>query len=273
MPKKPGAYYRPMNLDEALRYLSQPNSAPLAGGTKLLAKEEGLSLAAVVDLQDLGLNQIMLKADNLNVGAMVPLAALDEHLSRELGAAPAASLLRHAISLAGPNTYRNAATLGGICASRLPDSELLSALLAMDAALVFQGQAIETTSLEDYLDADEPAPGLITEILVPWADGRGASERVARTPKDYPIVSVAAWKPDEGPVRLAATGLGARPRRLPAAEAALQAGIDESAVDAAAAAASAANAHPGDFRGDAAYRAEMAGVLVRRVLNEIGFLT
>jgi CO/xanthine dehydrogenase FAD-binding subunit len=41
---------------------------------------------------------------------------------------------------------------------------------------------------------------------------------------------------------------------------------------AAAAAAKAANAHPGDFRGDANYRAEMAAVLTKRVLDEIGSL-
>ena len=71
MPKKPGAYYRPDNLDEALKYLSQPDTAPLAGGTELLAQEEGVSLAAVVDLQDLGLDQINLDDDRLRVGAMV----------------------------------------------------------------------------------------------------------------------------------------------------------------------------------------------------------
>jgi CO/xanthine dehydrogenase FAD-binding subunit len=39
------------------------------------------------------------------------------------------------------------------------------------------------------------------------------------------------------------------------------------AIAAAAEAARAATTHPGDFRGDAAYRAEMAAVLTRRVLG------
>ncbi len=38
---------------------------------------------------------------------------------------------------------------------------------------------------------------------------------------------------------------------------------------AAAEAASDANTHPGDFRGDAAYRADMAAVLTRRVLRQL----
>ena len=149
MPKKPGAYYRPNNLDEALQYLSQPDTAPLAGGTELLAQEEGVSLAAVVDLQDLGLDQIKLEDDRLNIGAMVRLDSMDQFLATELGTASAASLLRKAIGQAGPNTYRNAATLGGMCASRLPDSELLAALLVMEAVLVFEGQAADKIALAE----------------------------------------------------------------------------------------------------------------------------
>lgn len=269
MPKKPGAYYRPHSLAEALDYLSQPNSAPLAGGTELLAKEDGVLLAAVVDLQDLGLDQIKLENDHLRIGAMVRLAELDQHLATEFGTAPATALLRKAISQAGPSTYRNAATLGGVCASRLRDSELLSALLVLDAGLVYQGQGMDNVRLEDMLRDDEPVKGLITELLVPWVAGKGASQRVARTPKDYPIVSITAWEPETGKIRLAATGLGDRPMRLTAAEAKLESGKSATAVDAAATAASEANKHPGDFRGDAYYRAEMAGVLLRRVLNEL----
>jgi CO/xanthine dehydrogenase FAD-binding subunit len=56
---------------------------------------------------------------------------------------------------------------------------------------------------------------------------------------------------------------------LTTAEAELQGGKNEATVAAAAAASSAANEHPGDFRGNAEYRAEMAAILTRRVLNEL----
>ncbi len=267
MPKKPGAYYRPENMDEALHYLSQPDSAPLAGGTELLAQEEGVALAAVVDLQALGLDQIEMEGSCLKVGATVTLDNLDRYLERELGADAATALLRKAVGQAGPNTYRNAATLGGVCASRLADSELLAALLVMSANVIYWSPVISEMSLVDYLQAEEPIKGLITEISIPWSVGHGVSERVARTPKDYPIVSVSAWRPEGGSVRLAATGLGLRPKRLTTAESLLQAGINEQSVEQAAAVG--ANEHPGDFRGDANYRAQMAVVLIRRVLTEL----
>jgi len=269
MPKKPGAYYRPDDLDEALKYLSQPDTAPLAGGTELLAQEDGVSLAAIVDLQDLGLNQIGFDDNRLRVGAMVTLDEFDRFLATELGTAAATALLQKAIYLAGPNTYRNAATVGGVCASRLVDSELLAALLVFETVLVYRAPAVSMISLDEYLQGDEQTKGLITEIVIPWADGQGASARVARTPKDYAIVSVTSWQPASGSPRLAATGLGPRPFRLAVAEAELQMGQDEKAVAAASGAAGDANLHPGDFRGSASYRAEMAGVLTRRVLSEL----
>ncbi len=270
MPKKPAAYYRPTNLDEALRFLRQPNTLPLAGGTALLATEEGIG-AAVVDLQNAGLDHLSWADDGqlLRIGAMVRLTDLSEFLAPLTELQDAAALLREAVHRAGPNTYRNAATVGGIVASRLPDSELLAALLVLDATVSLRLPSSETVSLAAYLEDDERLPGLITEIIVYWPSGHGAAERVARTPADYPIVSVTAWRPDSGALRLAATGIGPRPVHLTAAEAALIGGLDDDSIAAAAQAAAASAHHPGDFRGNAAYRAEMAAVLTRRVLSSL----
>ncbi len=268
MPKNPTAYYRPTSVDEALRLLRQPNTVPLAGGTSLLATEAGTD-AAVVDLQDAGLNTLNWADDGrlLRLGAMTHLTDLDEFLAPLTNLEGEVALLRDALRRAGPNTYRNAATVGGIVASRLPDSELLAALLVLDATVSLRLPSPEIISLAAYLADDDPPPGLITELIIDWPPGRGRAERVARTPADYPIVSVALWQPRDGGPRLAATGIGPRPMRLTAAEAALRGGVNEATIAAAAEAARAAAHHPGDFRGDAAYRADMAAVLTRRVLG------
>lgn len=270
MPRKPTAYYRPSDLDEVLRFLHQPNTVPLAGGTNLLATEEGLD-SAVVDLQDAGLDQLTWADDGrlLRIGAMVKLADLEAFLDPLAGQSGAAALLQRAIHRAGPNTYRNAATIGGVIASRLADSELLAALLVLDATINMRLPAPETLTLAAYLREDERPPGLIIEIQIYWTIGIGASERVARTPADSPIVSVTAWRPADGALRLAATGVGPRPGHLSQAETALTARLDDSTIDTAATAAQDAADHPGDFRGDATYRAKMAGVLTRRVLSAI----
>ncbi|MAT99755.1 MAG: hypothetical protein CL608_21655 [Anaerolineaceae bacterium] len=269
MPQKPDSYHRPETLEEALELLTKPGSAPLAGGTKLLASETGLPGTAVIDLQALGLGQAKLIASGgtqtLALGATLTLTKLSQFLKAELAENEADSLLQGAIKKAGPNTYRNAATLGGTTASRLADSELLAALLVLEATVTLQSLSNENTiSLADYLtDAERPS-GLITTITVPVLAGSGTSHRVARTPADYPIVSITGWRLPDGSVRLAATGLGERPFRLSSAEQTAQVGVEEATV-----AASAANTHPGDFRGSASYRAEMAAVLTRRTLNQL----
>lgn len=270
MPTKPVAYHRPRNLDEALRLLRQPNTVPLAGGTHLLATETGVE-AAVVDLQDAGLDTLTWADDGriLRAGAMTRLAGLAAFLAPLSDHEGGAALLGEAIRRAGPNTHRNAATVGGLVASRLPDSELLAALLAMDATVTLRLPAAETITLAAWLSDDDQPPGLVVELDIYWPQGKGRIERVARTPADSPIVSVTLWQPDDGAPRLAATGVGPRPVRLGAAEAALQGGLDEASIEAAGEAARAASVHPGDFRGDAAYRADMAAVLTRRVLRSI----
>jgi carbon-monoxide dehydrogenase medium subunit len=268
MPAKPDTYHRPRSLNEALRLLSQPDTVPLAGGTTLLASEAGLDVAAVVDLQDLGLDRIEPSAYRLVAGAMVRLAGLHQALAAAPADGPGA-LLREAIHRAGPNTYRHAATVGGTVAARLADSEWLATLLVLDATLALEEGDSETMSVEAYLAAAERPRGLITAVHIPTGAGRGQCERVARTPADYPIVAITGWRPAEGAVRLAGTGLGPRPKRLSAAEAAVRGGLDERAIGLAAVAAADANAHPGDFRGSGAYRADMAAVLTRRVLSAL----
>ncbi len=270
MPKKPGAYLRPQSVTEALEFLAQPDSVILAGGTKLLASESGLAAEQVIDLQALGLNQITNRGGSLNVGATATLAELASYLATQHPAESESQLIRTAIKREGPNTYRNAATIGGTVASRLPDSELLATLMVLEANLKLVGFSGSTEmSVADYSQVDERPDGLISGVQMPWCEGHGATERVARTPADYPIVSVVAWQPAGASPRLAATGLGSVPVRLSAAEAAVADKLDEKNIASASAAAGDACRHPGDFRGDTAYRSEMARVLTRRVLQHL----
>lgn len=257
MPKQPTAYYRPKALDEALQLLAQPEMFPLAGGTKLLARDVA---GAVVDLQELALDMVQFAEGRLSLGATLTLDALAAWLAENGKEGSPADMLQTAVRQAGPNTYRHAATLGGSIASRLPDSELLAALLLLEATLHLSSGDL---SLAAYLAADERPSGLITGVSLEWGNGRFAHARVARTPADDPIVALLAWQPEGGPVRLAASGVAPRPTRLTAAEAA-------DGHEAAAQAAQSACTHPGDFRGDAAYRGEVTAVLIRRVLNELG---
>ncbi len=267
MPHSPEHYYRPESMNEALPLLAQPDVVVLGGGTKLLAMEAGLSVYGVVDLQALGLDEITWNGDILRIGATAKLADLSAFLAENgQTAVSIATLLQKTIQQAGPNTYRNAATLGGTIAHAIADSELLAALLVLEATLTVQNAEITMHSLAEYLSADEQLAGIITAVSIPTTHGKSSSHRVARTPADTPIVSITAWQPEGETPRLAATGIAQRPLLLKSAEAALKNGVTETAV---AQAAQSACTHPGDFRGDHAYRAQMAATLTRRTLQSL----
>lgn len=235
MPKRPQHYYRPKTIDEALKLLAQPDAAPLAGGTRLLAND--VEPNAVVDLQDLGLSGLSREGVMLRIGAMTRLAEIHDH---EIPA-----LLKLAVYRAGPNTFRNAATLGGVIGSREPDSELLALLLAMEAELLFADR--DSLRLVDYLAPDDRPRGLITEIRIPRIEGAGGLERVARTPADTPIVSVAVWKTHH--LTVGASGISPRPSL-----------VDPDHLQV---------THPGDFRGSVEYRRAMLSVLLRRAMEAV----
>lgn len=262
MPQQPTAYYRPETLADALRLLAQPDTFALAGGVHLLA---GDVPGAVVDLQALGLNQVQMANGRLQAGPTLTLDNLAAWLQENTPDDAPTALLHQAIRQAGPNTYRHAATLGGVIGARLPDSELLAALLALETTLQLHAPEPIALSLAHYLAAAERPSGLITQVEIGWTNGRFASERVARTPADYPIVAIIGWQPDGGSLRLAATGIAARPIRLAAAEASLAQGDAATAVQEA----QSACTHPGDFRGDAVYRREITAVLLHRLLNTL----
>ncbi len=199
------AYHRPQTLDEALSLIARtsPHTVPLGGGTLLShSKEEALE---VVDLQALGLNQIVERGNNLEIGATTTLQALLDHQGY-----PAA--LKSALKLEAPINLRNAATVAGTLVSCDGRSTFATTLLAGDAKLTMlgaPGAGERTVSLGDFLPM-RPA-GLITKIIIP-TQARMCFEYVARTPSDKPIVCVAVAQWPSGRTRVAVGGYGAAPR-------------------------------------------------------------
>ncbi len=240
------AYHRPSSLKEALALLgrSEVRTVPIAGGTTLVASAAA-TFQEVVDLQAVGLDAIGGSADGLRIGAMTRLQDIidDEHVPE---------LLRGATKREGPNTFRNAGTLGGAIVEANWESELLAALMVMECVLSIQGTgSTRSITLADFLA--EPAAalreGLLTQVSIK-ANGETLAAHVARTPADRAIVSAAVRKLDNGEVLLALSGVANVPLIVAPDEVQhLQ--------------------PPGDFRGSSDYRHSMATVLTERVLGFI----
>ena len=176
---------------------------------------------------------------------------------------------------------RNRGTIGGSLAHADPAAELPGVVLACDAEIHLQSpfgtRTVVATDFFDGVFTTAVAAGeLIVRIVFPaWPNTRRWGFReVSRREGDFAMVGVAGWYDSDnngriGTARLAAIGAGDTPVRLPAAEAALTGNAPTDDIFAAAAAAAMNELRPGDdLHATAAYRREVGGVLVGRVLGD-----
>jgi CO/xanthine dehydrogenase FAD-binding subunit len=254
-------YHRPQSLDEALTLLR--SGIPLAGGTSLTPRRR--AMPSVVDLHDVGLDTLDLTETRLIAGACVSLQTLIEFGD------PLPPGLAQACRLEAGWNLRNMATLGGTLIAADGRSPVVTTLLALGASVVLQ-PGDERVDLDEFLTrrGRQPIDKLITTVSIPrprWL----VYEQVARTPADRPILCAAvAGIFDEGaPGRLgvALGGFDARPLLVSTVDVALG---SQHAVEEIGRRASQAYAAAGDAWASAAYRAEIAGVLVRRMMRQEG---
>jgi len=239
--------HRPQTIDAAIELLNRADvpTAVLAGGTSLvpaLRKE----VDELVDLQALPYNQIQHTAAQVKIGSLVTLQTL-------LADQSVPELLRDLARREGPNTFRNAGTVGGAVAAATGESEFVAGLLVCDAAVTIQkASGVQIMPLAEFLQNRQTAlvGGIIT-LITAAKPAAAAADRVARTPQDQPIVAAVAAKTAAGECRLALCGVAATPVLA-----------DPEKLE--------ALNPPGDFRGSSAYRRQMAVVLTQRALKACG---
>ncbi len=247
------AYHRPQTLAEALTLITRksPLTFPLGGGTLL---SHGVPEAIeVVDLQELGLNQIKRIGNSIEIGATATLQSLVEDPGL-----PGA--LHSALKLEAPLNLRNSATVAGTIVAADGRSTFTSVLLSLDARLTMLRPEAETLGLGDLLPVrNRILPrALITSVQIP-ANVKLAFEYVARTPADTPIVCTALARWPSGRTRLALGGYGPAPLLA----------MDGSDAEGLEAAARNAFHEATDPWGSAEYRMEVAATLARRCLASL----
>jgi len=275
---KPFKYYRPETYGEALELLADPSAEamPLIVSPKPLDPRL-MGAGAFVDLSLLDLNYICESADGeVRIGSLTTLQDVIDSPILNRGAF---YLLAQGADLAATPAIRNLASLWGAVQARSGSPEFVLALLALDAELILisVGEKRRRISLKEFIGlgkhAMQPGEMLVEACVFPFNGHCGwVFERVARTPRDEPIVTAAALLEivagRANQVRIALAGAYPFPQRLSQVEEMLTGASYNENIFQTAAEAVMSKAQPvADFRGSADYRRAMAGLVVQRALR------
>jgi aerobic carbon-monoxide dehydrogenase medium subunit len=261
------------SVEEALGLLGSREDAKLLAGGHSLLPLLRLRVTRPSLLVDVG------RIDGLryirDAGSSIAIGALTRH--HDVATSPLLQehnpLVSYAAGLIGDPQVRHRGTIGGSLAHGDPASDLPAVLLALDGEVDVVGREGARTipAAEFFLGVFETAAGpeeMITEARVPKLSGdHGWSYlKFRRRAQDWATVGVAVVaKRRNGSAESAAISLvnmGPTPLRARAAEEAVVAGDDPGAV------AASGSDPPDDTNGSAEYRRYLAGVLVRRAVEE-----
>jgi carbon-monoxide dehydrogenase medium subunit len=270
----PFAYAKARSLEDAVALLGEHHGEAklLAGGQSLIAtlNMRLSSPSLLVDINDIGLDDIRVKNGAVEIGA------LTRHVTLERSA----EIAKHAplIALAVPHiahpAIRNRGTIGGSLAYADPAAELPACLVALDGEIEIVGPSGERSvkAADFFRGLFETALGphdVLSAVHFPAAaaDMRFGFAELARRHGDYALAGLAATAKASGKglsdIRLVYFGVGSTPVRARRAEAALAAGSVDEAVKA-------LDLDPSDdLHASGAVKKHLAGVLLRRVAKQL----
>lgn len=192
----------PATTAEAHEMLLANRGARVLGGG-LWLRQGRRAIACAIDLSACGLDYIEEGDDAFAIGAMTPLSNLERHAA--FNRATCGVFERAVRDIVGAQ-FRNLATVGGSLYGRFGFSDVLTALMALDAEVEFTGAGCIALSAF----ADTPYERDVLERLVvhrrPYRAAYGCMRRQAT---DFPVLNVcAAWWGDAWRI-----AVGARPLR------------------------------------------------------------
>lgn len=262
--------HKPDTLEQAAELLKTPGVYPLYGGAAL-QRNPRPEVETAVDLGKLELAYVRDSENSLRLGTMLTLEQVREACQERAADHPKIGAIATMLKEEMPETQRHTFTLGDLLMERNPQSPTLTLLLALGGVLKRLDVDMHFT-LPAWLEmSGDVARHLIGQIRITRGPGNAsvAYEKVARTPADLPIVGAVAYAApgdEELPryLSLAVCGANAHPTPQPnvtqvlAETGDLERALDNLVLD-----------PPDDHWGSAAYRAEMARTLSRRVLERV----
>ena len=193
------AYFRPKTISELEEILSMVQGEVnfLSGGDYNFASLD--QSAPLVDLQSLGLDQIISDGNTVEIGALATLEQIKE-------AFQGWDSLQEALSIEAGLNVRNSLSLANFLKTADGRSPFLCVLLAFAPTIALL-PSHQSMRLETYLASRQKKPTeFISGLNLALPKGL-AFEAIARTPKDRPIICMAAAVDDLGNLRIACGGM------------------------------------------------------------------
>src|SRR2546428_1834747 len=279
MKPAPFQYAAPESVEETMALLQAHGTEGklLAGGQSLvpLLNMRLARPSVIIDLNRVSaLDYIREENGEIAIGAMTRQRTAERSpvVARRL------PLLADALPLVGHLQIRTRGTVGGSIAHADPSAELPAVLAALDGSVVVRGpggtrRVAASEFFVSYLTTALGADGLLLEVRFPAHEQQGSAFlEVARRHGDYALVGVGAVVTMAGNVctqaRLAFTGVGPVPVRIPDAEAVVTGKMVTDGVLAELGKLVTQLIDPtGDIHASAEYRKDVAGVLARRAIR------
>lgn len=273
------SFYKPESLNKASELLSQPDFMAINGGTDLIVKiRNGLypALKGLVDISALPLNKIIKSADHITIGSGCTMSqvindpAVKEHFP----------VLVSSASTVGALQIRNAATIGGNTANASPAGDTIPALLTLEAEVIISSAAgSRTVSMNQFFTGPGKTvmqPGeLIEAFKIPLRKTKGTflklGERRAHAISKINM-AVSTWNDGSQHYRIAMGSVAPTVLRCHEAETLLEKSVHPLTHEVIIQAAKLAEetAKPiSDVRSTQSYRKKMAGVLLKRSLEQL----
>lgn len=256
-------YVKAKTLEEAYE-LNQARNSRVMGGMMWM-RLGNARVKTVIDLSDLGLDQIEETDHVFRIGAMCTLRQLEQCEGlKELYGDGIVEAVRHIVGV----QFRNQATVGGSVFGRFGFSDVLTALLALDTFVeLYNGGTIRLSEfVKRKSDKD-----ILLSVIIRKSKRKFRYASIRQTKTDFPVIACSVVTGMVNGQESWYFSVGARPMKAALLEKQWEIPKDasEEMIADYAKQAAAAFTYGTNMRGSAEYRQHLAEVLIRREISSI----
>lgn len=256
-------YVKAQSLKEAYE-LNQARNSRVMGGMMWM-RLGSANVQTMIDLSDLGLDQIEETDHVFRIGAMCTLRTLEQDAGlKELFGEAIADSVRQIVGV----QFRNQATVGGSIYGRYGFSDVLTCLLALDTFVeLYNGGTIR---LSEFVNR-KPDNDILVSIIIRKSERKVRYLSVRRSATDFPVLTCAVVTGMVHGKECWYFSVGARPMKARMLEKEWETSKDMTEETIADYAKQVAEefTYQSNMRGSAAYRKHLAEVLIKRAVLSI----